>query len=306
MGSVYKRGNIWWMKIYNQGEIIRKSTKRHVKAKAINMMEKTERKLKGNAPKVLLFDIETSPLECYVWTFWQKYIDPMTGMKKDWSVLSWSAKWLFDNKIMSQKVTPREAMNREDKSIIKKMWKLLEEADIVIAHNGRKFDVRKINTRFLKNGLGPPMTYSIIDTLEVLKRNFLISSNKLDYVNRFLDIDRKIETSMKLWDRCVTGDKSALKEMEDYNRQDVVALEELYMILRPWMKSHPNMSLYVDTGGKRCPTCNSYHLKEKGHYYTPAGKYGAFRCLDCGAIGRRRYTAMTMENRRNTILSAAR
>jgi hypothetical protein len=66
-----------------------------------------------------------------------------------------------------------------------------------------------------------------------------------------------------------------------------VALEELYLKLRPWIKSHPNLGLYVE--GEVCPTCGSDQITWKGKYRTPAGEYKTFRC-ECGAIGRSRHS----------------
>lgn len=307
MGSVYKRGKIWWMKIYHNGQCIRKSTKKKDRRAALKVMRKKEFQLKDTFfPRVLIFDIETSPMEVYVWHFFQRFIPPMESLKKDWAVLTWSAKWLFDDEIMSDRVSIKEAMQRKDKSVIKSLWDLFEKADILVGHNCDNFDVRRANLRFLVNGLGPPMPYRTIDTKKESKKVFAASSYKLDYLNRQLGLDRKIETKFELWDRCVSGDEKALFEMEDYNRHDITATEELYMIIRPWIKSHPNMSLYVESDGKICQVCQSEKIKWKGFYYTPAGKYKAFRCRNCGAIGRSRYTSMSLEWRRNTNLSVAR
>ena len=85
-------------------------------------------------PRILIFDIETSPMEVLVWGLYEQRISP-DNVKKEWSVLSWSAKWLFDSEIMGSVVTPEQAKNRTDKSVITSIWKLIDEADIIIAHN---------------------------------------------------------------------------------------------------------------------------------------------------------------------------
>jgi len=252
-------------------------------------------------PRILIFDIETSPMEAFIWRPGKQYIGP-DNIIKDWAILSWSAKWFYESEIMSAVVTPREAKARTDRSVIKSLWNLINEADVVIAHNAARFDLPKSNSRFLLNGLPKPMPYKTIDTLQVVKSNFAFSSNKLDYLNLIMNRRQKIETNYSLWKRCVAGELDALKEMERYNRGDVVALEELYIELRHWVRPHPNMGLYCEGSGQMCPNCGSENLKWEGKYYTPAGRFKAFRC-ECGAVGRSRASDLTKEQRRTLTIS---
>ena len=86
---------------------------------------------------------------------------------------------------------------------------------------------------------------------------------------------------------------------------DVVVTEELYLTLRPWMKGHPNYALFIDTDSTICTNCGSSNLSWGGFYYTPAGKYKAFRCNSCGAVGRSRFSDLTKEAKRKLLLSIA-
>jgi hypothetical protein len=255
-------------------------------------------------PKILIFDIETSPMEVYVWGLYKQQIST-ANVIKDWSLLSWSAKWLFGNEIMSQRVTGAEAKERKDGSIVSGLWKLLNEADIVIGHNSQRFDVRKSNFRFAMNGLLPPMPYKQIDTMKHAMKVFGVSSYKLDYLNKVFGNDAKIKTDFSLWPACVRGDEEALAKMEEYNRFDVVVTEELYLTLRPWMKGHPNVALYINTDETLCTNCGNEELSWGGYYYTPAGKYKSFRCDKCGAIGRSRISDLDKETRARLLLSVA-
>ncbi|MBT6047939.1 MAG: hypothetical protein HOG49_14110, partial [Candidatus Scalindua sp.] len=195
--------------------------------------------------KVLLFDIETTPMEVFVWQLNSKSNNYIShgNIIEDWNILSWSAKWLYDSKVMSDIQTPREAKNRNDKRISQSIWNILDEADIIIAHNGDRFDIKKLNTRFFMNGLNPPSPYQSIDTLRVAKRSFAFSSNRLDYLGQIMTNKGKLETNFQLWKDCLKGDKSQLDRMLAYNEEDVRLLEEVYVQLRPWVKSHPNMGL---------------------------------------------------------------
>jgi len=263
-------------------------------------------KIKQNNPKILIFDLETSPLVTLVWGLWKQRISP-ESVVKGWAILSWSAKWLFDSEIMGESVSSEEACNREDKSIITGLWELINSADIIIAHNAIQFDSRKMNARFILNKLPPPMPYIVIDTLKESRKWFAFSSHKLDYLGQLLVNKQKIETDYKLWKRCIGmyGEKeasAALTEMLTYCKGDVALLEEVYVKIRPWLKPHPNTNLYYSDIKERCPNCGSAKLEEGGFYYTPAGRFQTFRC-ECGAICRSRSSDLS-KNERNSLLRA--
>jgi hypothetical protein len=252
---------------------------------------------KEDSARILLLDVETAPMEVYTWTLMNVgYINP-NNVIKDWSLLTWSAKWLFEPDVMSQRVTGEEAIARNDASILGELWTLVDEANIIIAHNGARFDVRKINARFAQNGLTPPLPFRIIDTLKVTRQQFALSSYKLDYVNKLFGLQQKSHPGWDTWRRCVTGDEEALREMDEYCRRDVNVLEELYLQIRPWIKGHPNVSLYQDIEGDACTNCGNTDLEWGGYYFTPAGKYRAFRCSKCGAIGRHKSSEATTDTR---------
>ena len=257
--------------------------------------------------RVLLFDIETLPMSVFVWGLYKQRINP-ENVIREWCCLGWAAKWLFESKVTSDILTPKEATAHDDKRILRGVWDLLNEANIVIAHNGDQFDIRKLNMRFLKHGMKPTSPYQTIDTLKASRRAFSASSYKLDYLAQFLCGSAKIPTNYGLWKACSKGDKDALTEMETYNRQDVNVLEDLYLYIRPWIKSHPNMGLFTtnEFDGHICPTCGSDHVKKEGEYTTIVNRYKAYRCLDCGAIGRGRSPIVGREGKKGLLVSVAR
>jgi hypothetical protein len=272
------------------------------KAKAIVRGNKIIEEKK--VPKILLLDIETAPLRAHVWRLWKQdiYIDQIIS---EWFMISWSAKWLYDDKIMSDVLTPEEILKEKDKRIVTSIWYLLNQADIVITHNGVRFDIPKIQTRFLYHGLPPASFYQQIDTFQVAKKEFGFSSNKMDFIARFLGLDVKIKTDFTLWVECLEGDQEALDYMVKYNEHDVEILEEVYLKLRPYIKNHPNYNLYIDSETPVCPHCGGSHLSHVGYYYyTPTGKYKDYRCDDCGALSRERKTIL--QNRKNILISNGR
>lgn len=237
-------------------------------------------------PKILLMDIETLPIEALVWGTWKQNIYT-EQIKKDWSVLCWAAKWLFSDDVMGEVVTPEEAKEHKDGSVLEGMWRLMNEADIVVTHNGDDFDIKKLNARFLLNGFPPPMYTKSIDTKKAAKNNFAFTYNKLDWIAEILGVGRKIETEFMWWKECEAGNEKYLEMMLKYNKQDIHLEEEVYLLLRPWIKGHPNISLFnVENDLPGCPMCGSNELDWSGKYMTGVGLYKGFRCQSCGAIGR--------------------
>lgn len=255
--------------------------------------------------KILLFDLETAPIIAAVWSLWKVNIS-IDQVLKDSCLICWTGKWLFEPNTFGDCLTPEEAKNRDDARITRTLWDALNEADIVIAHNGRKFDALVANTFFLKQGLMPTRPYEIIDTLDVAKKSFRFTSNKLDFINRQLKLPEKKETKFKLWLACMEGDLVSLNEMYSYCKNDTEILEEVYVILRPYIKAHPNMGFYTENDYLICPTCGHHTVEEYGTYSTPVNQYIAYRCAHCGALGRSRYTSTTIEKKKSLTVSLGR
>jgi len=238
--------------------------------------------------KILLLDIETLYMEVRgIWNLKTEYIQPSLVVK-DWSILCWAAKWLFDPNIMGEVVKPGEAIAREDGSILEKIWKLLDEADIVVTQNGREFDIKKLNTKFIKYGYPPPSYYAVVDTLAVARSKFAFTSNSLDELGKtLLGIGGKTKMNMDDWHACAEGNKQGLAKMLDYCKRDVAPLlEDLYLKMLPWIPNHPNLALYTDHDKDVCPRCESTDISWSEKYATPQGMWEGFRCNACGSIGR--------------------
>jgi len=259
-------------------------------------------------PKVLLFDIETVMMETFIWNGKYKQTIDDHQIITDWNMLAWSAKWLFDSKIMSDIQTSKEAINRDDKRIVNSLWELLDKANVIIGHNGDRFDIRKTNARCIEHSIPPPSPYQTIDTLKIAKRHFAFSSYKLDFLAKKFGVGGKIESGgYDLWKRCIKGDKKSLDHMNKYNIQDTLLLEEVYLRLRPWAASHPNLALYLDLTEKTCGKCLGTDFEDKGNYYTTnVNMYKALRCKNCGSFARLRQSAMSKNNKKHILAPISR
>ena len=247
--------------------------------------------LKDQRPevKILILDIETSPMQAYVWKRWKENIS-LDQTISEWFIICWSAKWLNDDKAFGDCCTSDEMLAEDDMRVCYSLWKVLNEADIVIAHNGNRFDIPKINSRFVVHNFLPPSPYKQIDTLDVAKKNFNFSSNKLDALAGYFNIEHKNPTDFNLWKACMAGDKSALKYMFEYNIKDVEILEKVYLRLRPWIKNHPNLATMTMADELVCPVCGKKDIIPiPGKYArTAISQYQVYRCRDCYAVIRGR------------------
>jgi len=243
--------------------------------------------------KVLVFDIETYPFLAYSFNKWKTNIND-DFIVHDWGMLCWSAKWLFSDEIMSDRMTEEELNNLDDSRISRSIWELINEAEVLIAHNGVKFDIKKVNTRFLEHGIGRPSPYQVIDTLIHVRKRFSITSNRLDYIAKnFFGIEGKLKTEQGLWRRCMDKDYEALEFMDEYCQQDVKVLEDVYLLMRAWISPHPNLALLSITDSEGCPVCLSDKREYTNTTYnTYVNRYEAHRCLNCGHIYRSR-TSLT-------------
>lgn len=241
--------------------------------------------------RILLMDIETSYMDVRgIWDLKTEYIQP-NRVVKDWSVLCYAAKWLFEPKILGESVTPKEALERTEMSVLGGIWKLLDQADIVVTQNGLNFDIKRLNTKFIKYGYPPPSSYSVVDTLKVARDKFAFYSNSLDELGKtLLGIGGKTKMSIEDWDACVEGNKKAKKALDkmlSYCKRDVAPLlEDLYLTFLPWITSHPNLGIYSQHDGDVCPKCESQNLLWTEQYATPQGLWEGFRCQSCGTTGR--------------------
>lgn len=240
-------------------------------------------------PRVLIFDIETAPILGYVWGLWDNNVG-LNQIAHDWYVLSWSAKWLGDGPNKTMYADQRNAKDVEDDfKILKKIWKLLDQADVVVTQNGKRFDVKKLNARFILNGMKPPSSFRHIDTLVLAKKHFGFTSNKLAYMTdklctKYKKLDHGKFAGFEMWKQCLAGNLDAWKEMETYNKYDVLSLEELYTKLIVWDDTI-DFNIYNEDLANNCK-CGSSHYVKNGFVYSNTGKFQRFRCQKCGAESR--------------------
>lgn len=235
--------------------------------------------------KVLIYDIETAPNLGYIWAKWQQNV---LKFEREWFMLSFAYKWLGEKTTHVVALPDFDGYDEDrfnDYNVVAALWDLFDEADITITHNGKNFDKGKAYARMIYHGMMPPNPTKEIDTCQVARRQFAFSGNSLKDLARFLGIANKGESGgLDTWFDCMDGDEAAWARMKKYNKQDVVVTEQLYLKLRPWIKSHPNMSLYEkNIRPEQCPRCLvAGCLQGRGWQYSNVTKKHKYQCMNCG------------------------
>lgn len=285
-----------WRKIANELGVARTTCSDYLRK---TLSEKPTEVGTEVTPKILFFDIETAPLKAHLWSMWQQGVS-LNQIESDWHLLSFCCKWAHSDEVFYY--DQRNALDIEDDyDLVLKLWGFLNEADVVVGQNSKKFDTRKANSRFILNGLPKPSTYRQIDTMLIAKQQFGFTSNKLEYMTDKLCTTFKKSKHKKfhghdLWAECLKGNIEAWEEMEDYNRLDVLSLEELYNILSSWDNTLPNFDVYVDE------ILDMEEWEEIGYHFTNLGKYKKYRNKKTGVQRRSRVNLLTKE-KRDSLLS---
>jgi hypothetical protein len=233
------------------------------------------------SPRIAFYDLENSP--SLGWYYDRYKEGNIVADEQDWFMLSFAWQWADEKKVHVKALCdyPGYAKNKTDDSpLIKDLWKLFDEADILIAHNGDRFDRRKSNSRFLGCGLPPPSPYKTVDTLKVARRQFMQGSNSLQSLGTFLGLGGKLPTTgWHTWRGCIDGDPKAWGTIKRYNKRDVSLLRSVYERLLPWIPNHPDMRVY--TGKASCRNCGSHHLQMRGEERTLTTIKQRYQCQAC-------------------------
>ena len=248
-------------------------------------------------PKILFWDLESSLMEGYFFGIWQQNI-PLTRVKKQSHLLT--ASWAFnDEAVQGVRLTPEQVKVSDDLDVVVKMVQVINDADLIVTFNGKKFDVKLLNTRALFWGLPPIKPVKHIDLMEQSKRLFKFPSNSMQNISMYLGEDGKIATSgTRLWERCAEWENyqtcsNALEEMLTYNGQDIEVTRDLYYCFQGWMKNVPNLGTITnEVSGNhtvRCSHCGSDNVSHRNDKtYTAVSAFDLYRCGEenCRGVSR--------------------
>lgn len=224
----------------------------------------------------LFFDIEVS--YCKGW-FWRPSYNTSISYNQileHAKIICISYKWEGQDKIYNLKWDSK----KNDKSILEKFIKIVEQADEIVGHNSDKFDIKWIRTRCIFHGIQMFPRYNSFDTLKFFRSHTNQPSNRLDDIGDYFGIGRKIKNEEGLWIKVIeNNDRKALNRMVKYCDNDVLLLERVYTLSKPY-----SLNKIHTTGIKSdCPECGSDNVKLWGMFYTAGGtSKQRLKCNDCG------------------------
>lgn len=224
-------------------------------------------------PRILIWDVETRYTLARIWNTGKQYVTPeqiVDGQTPD--IICLAYKWLGQKGVHSLNWGLKEQNSR---AMVETFTKVIESADLAIAHFGSQFDSKHLNTQRLLHGLPPINWPSTDDSLQLFRSKFYLPSFKLDYLAKILTGSGKSPMNFQDWVNVVEHkDADALEKMERYCRRDVLKLAQVVQQAMPFFKlkdpKHP------------CSLCSSRHTQSKGYTNIKGRKAQKRQCLDCG------------------------
>lgn len=235
----------------------------------------------GEEPKILIADIEVTAI--LAWTY-QAYNGNIIKIEQDPKMVSIAWQWLGEKKIHCKTLADyggvKDRFNIDDKKLVREFYDVLQEATHVVGHNWDAFDMKTLNARLLYHGFEPPPHQKTIDTLKVARKYFKMPKNNLDEIYRYIfkkEGKTKVKHSDVIWD-CLDNDAKAFNALKKYNIRDVEITREVYLKVRPFHKTHPNLTLYTRRPHE-CKVCGHKKLTRRGsRWYSRTGFRFLYRC----------------------------
>lgn len=235
---------------------------------------------KKNA-KILIYDLETSRVDAKVWWSGKQYVGHK-HIKSEPKIITVAWKWLGDNEVYHLTWDS----NHDDKTLVEKFAKVYNEADAIIGVNNDNFDNRWLAARCAKHGVIISPYVKSFDLQKKAKSVFRLISYSLDYMTKYFGVSNKLShEGIAMWDKVETGTKEeqaeGMKAMVEYNVGDIIATEDLYLVIRKYMKGVTHIGTLTGKEKYSCPECGGTNIKLLKTTTTPAGTIQRImKCLD--------------------------
>lgn len=175
---------------------------------------------------------------------------------------------------------------QDDSAVVQFAYEMLKDADEIVTHNGKSFDVKLLNTRLAFYGMPPLPKIPHVDT-KFAAKGLSLYSNSLDNVAKFFGVHEKMHFGNKwgLWERMAFQEETKKDRdlMDEYCVNDVLALEAIYEKLRPHHSTN-SVNKNFFSNERVCPTCGSNKLHKHGTKRTRTKEYDRLLCQDCGSV----------------------
>jgi hypothetical protein len=168
--------------------------------------------------------------------------------------------------------------------MLTRLWSLYDKAQIVVGHNIKGFDTKKLKAEWAAIGLTPPSPFKQVDTLTIARREFGFESNTLDSLCKRFGITAKDgRYDVEVARAALGGCREAQRTLKSYNCGDIAATLGLYDHVRPWDKTHPHSVIGMSDDRPTCHACWGDDLELNGFTLANLILYRLYRCRACGA-----------------------
>lgn len=177
--------------------------------------------------EVMVFDFETKP-----GAYW--YDDTTTTL-----VCAFAAKFIGESKVYRYFMVPdwlwawsastslQEIRTRKaGMAIFSEMWR---RADVVVTHNGKRFDLPVINGALDRLGMVPLAPKTHVDTLADRIKSRGVKRSLEALAERYELPDEKLGVSSETWERAYEFEPAAIKTVLERAASDVELTEQLYI-----------------------------------------------------------------------------
>ncbi len=240
--------------------------------------------MKKAKPRILIYDLETSPLQAYIWSPGKQYVGHKQLVQEHSRHGIICVGYCWNDGKPAQSIDWGYEEQSTDR-LVEEFDKILKTADHVIGKNNKRFDDKMLNAaRMFADLEGMPDWTRYTDDLEQqMRRYFRLPSQSLDYISSQLGLGGKIKMEMQDWIDIVTknsnGEKS-LKKMTKYCRKDVEDTRTLWNKLSKHFEPKFNMNAFNETK-HCCKQCGSDSIVANGTRVSGGTKYQTYLCNSC-------------------------
>ena len=239
-------------------------------------------------PKILYYDIETTPLKAYVWRLGDQVVrhDQLTADGGMYDIICITYCY---NDGKPAKHLDWGYNKQNSKKMIEQFDKLINTADMVIGKNNKSFDDRHINTQRMLHGLPSIGDWSKkSDDLQTQMKKFFgkaLPSQGLDYISKLLGVGGKIKMGLSDWvDILERRDEASFRKMIEYGKKDVEDTRAIWERVEDYiLPKHLPKSAKSKFGDAGCRECGSCRVQSRGYRMQLSGKVHRGQCQDCGA-----------------------
>ncbi len=252
-----------------------------------------------NTTRVLFFDLETKPLQAWVWSPGKQYVGHKSLVEgyDQYGIICIGYAW---NDGKPAKCIDWGYGEQSTERVVEEFDKIAKTADLIVGKNSKRFDVPMLNSCRMLAGLPglPDWALSHDDLEQQMRKYFRLPSQSLDYISKHLGLGGKDKMEMQDWiDICLENEngQAKLKKMVKYCKKDVEDTRTLWTKLSEHFDSKFNNARFRDLGmACKHADCGSVNIALNGTRMSGGSKYQTYTCSDCGRYaGKTAISALT-------------